>query len=168
GLRSTSVGSRARVRSEGASPRSPRLCVTRSLLRITQRRRGFGSHGDAENAEEVALSGCVLRDAERSSPGSMFVLNVVSSGGIEAPPAGEPAGRGRLHPANPAPPGANHHITGSLNAPRSLRSAREPEPPSAPSEPPRSPRLCVSPFLRALLVSERSAGGREGTPSAPS
>src|SRR5690606_1420145 len=88
--------------------------------------RSFVSRGAAESAEEVAGPGCVHRGAGRSSPGSMFMMNVVSSGGILAHPAGEPAGRGRLHPANADPPGANHHIKGSLNRPRSLRSAKEP------------------------------------------
>src|SRR5690606_6651875 len=98
---------------------------------------------------EVAWPGYVHLEAERSSSGSMSVLNVVSSGGIHAQPAAEAACRGRPHPANPDPPGTNHSITGCLNTPRSLRSARDQEPPSAPSEPPRSPRLRVSPYCSA-------------------
>src|SRR5690606_10817327 len=54
-------------------------------------------------------------------------MNVVSSGGIPAHPAGEGAGRDRLHPTNVDPPGTNHHNSGSLSTPRSLRSARESE-----------------------------------------
>src|SRR5690606_25402752 len=119
------------------------LCHTEGAG-LTQRRGVIVSHGDAENAEEVAGPGCVLRDAECSSPGSTFIVDVVFSGGIGAHRAAKRAGRGRLHPANPAPPGTNHHTTGSLSTPRSLRSARDPEPPSAPSRPPRSPRLRVS------------------------
>ncbi len=84
-------------------------------------------------------------------PDPPFMMNGVSSGGIPAHPAVEPAGRGRLHPANADSPGSNHHITGSLNTPRSLRSARDPEPPSALSETPRSPRLRVSPMLRVSV-----------------
>src|SRR5690606_19511450 len=93
--------------------------------------------------------GCVLRESERSSPGSMFVLNVVSSGGVPAHPAGESAGRGWLHPVNADSPGTNHHFTGSRSTPRSLGSAREPEPTlcalktSALSAPPRSMRAIV-------------------------
>src|SRR5690606_21632004 len=71
--------------------------------------------------------GGVPRKPERSSPRSTFVLNVVSAGGIPAHPAGEPAGRGRHHPANVDSPGANNHITGSLKTPRSLRSAKNAE-----------------------------------------
>src|SRR5690606_32644154 len=91
--------------------------------------------------------GCVLRGAERSSPGSTFMMNVVPSGGIRAHPAGEGAGRGRLHPANADPPGANHTITESLITPRGLRSARDPEATlcalrtSALSAPPREPLM---------------------------
>ncbi len=54
-----------------------------------------GSHGDAEIAESVAGPGFVLRESERSSPGSTFVMNGVSAGGIGVHPAEEPAGRGR-------------------------------------------------------------------------
>src|SRR5690606_23435347 len=86
---------------------------------------------------------------------------VVSSGGIFAHPAAEPAGRGRLHPVNPDPPGANHHITGSLNTPRSLRSATDPEPTLCASETPRSPRLRVSHETPRLRVSESGARVRE-------
>src|SRR5690606_587705 len=75
----------------------------------------------------VAGPGCVRGSSEPSSPGSTFILIVVSPGGIHAHPAGEPAGRGRLHPANADSPGANHHIKGSLNTPRSLRSAKSAE-----------------------------------------
>ena len=71
--------------------------------------------------------GRVLRGAERSPPGSTFIFDVVSSGGIRAHRAGEPAGRGQLHSANPDPPGTNHHITGPLNTPRSLRSTIDAE-----------------------------------------
>src|SRR5690606_16624137 len=86
---------------------------------------------------------------------------VVSSGGIFAHPAAEPAGRGRLHPVNPDPPGANHHITGSLNTPRSLCSATDPEPTLCASETPRSPRLRVSHETPRLRVSESGARVRE-------
>src|SRR5690606_9164067 len=68
--------------------------------------RSFFSRGAAESAEEVAGPGCVRRGAERSSPGSTFVLNVVSSGGIPAQPAAEGAGRGRLHAVSPPRRGA--------------------------------------------------------------
>src|SRR5690606_16594239 len=71
--------------------------------------------------------GYVLRVAERSSPGSTFIVNVVSSGGISPHPAAQPAGRGPLHPANVDPPGANNHIPGILITPRSLRNATEPQ-----------------------------------------
>src|SRR5690606_14259901 len=95
------------------------------------------------------------------SPGSTFVLDVVSSGGIHAHPAAEPAGRGRLHPANVDSPGANNHTTGSLNTPRGLRSAIDPEATlcalrtsalSASPREPHAPRLRVKPC--ALRVSE--------------
>src|SRR5690606_42045133 len=86
------------------------------------------------------------------------MLNVVSAGGILAHSAAEGAGRGRLHPANPDPPGANHHIKGSLKTPRSLRSARGPEPTLRASEPPRSLRLRVSP---------NSASPHEPRPASP-
>src|SRR5690606_11516672 len=85
------------------------------------------SRGAAESAEAVAGPGCVHRESEPSSPGSTFMMNVVSSGGIHAHPAAKPAGRGRLHPANADSPGANHHKSGSLSTPRSLRSAKTPK-----------------------------------------
>ena len=159
----------------GVSPRPPRLRVTRSAR---------GSHRAAEflftrsrgERGVCAGPGCVRRRAERSSPGSMFMMNVVSSGGIEAHPAGEHAGRGRLHPANADPPGPNNQIAGSLNTPRSLRSAKKPEQPTlapalalalAPPETPRPPRLRVSPdaprlrsSLERLRVSEPEPGRR--------
>src|SRR5690606_34027822 len=78
-----------------------RLTQRRGVFQLTQRR---GERG------EVAGPGCVRRGAERSSSGSTFMIVVVSSGGIHAHPAADAAGRGRLHPANPDPPGANHHI----------------------------------------------------------
>src|SRR5690606_19620233 len=67
-----------------------------------------GSRGAAEGAGSVARPGRVLGGAERSSPGSTFMLNVVYSGGIRDHPAAQPAGRGWLHPANADPPDANH------------------------------------------------------------
>src|SRR5690606_15286518 len=89
----------------------------------------FLAHAETRRARRsVAGPGCVLRESERSSPGSTFMLNVVSSVGILAHPAAEAAVRGRLHAVNADPPGANHHNTGALNPPRGLRSAREPEP----------------------------------------
>src|SRR5690606_25436162 len=98
---------------------------------------------------EVAGPGCVRRGAERSSSGSTFMIVVVSSGGIHAHPAADAAGRGRLHPANPDPPGANHHIKRSLKfaakPPQRLRT-------SAPlARPRRRPR--PSPFKRASAFS---------------
>src|SRR5690606_28811183 len=93
-----------------APPRPPRLfchAEARSSHRDTEsrltRRRG--------GAEEVAGSGCVRRESERSSPGSTFMTNVVSSGGIRAHPAAEGAGRGQLHAAKAGSSGANHTIT---------------------------------------------------------
>src|SRR5690606_13886353 len=75
-------------------------------------------------------------------------MNVVSSGGIHAHPAAEPAGRGRLHPANADSPGANHHLKGSLNTPRSLRSAKSAE--AAASALSASPCEPTTPRLRVL------------------
>src|SRR5690606_38531057 len=94
-------------------------------------------------------------------------MNVVSSGGIHAHPAGEPAGRGRLHPANADPLGANHTITAFQITPRSLRSAREPEATlcalrtSAFSAAPREPD---APCLREPRAAPRELerGGRAG------
>src|SRR5690606_16684382 len=70
---------------------------------LTRRARSLVSRGDAE-PQSAAGPGCVLRGAERSSPGSTFIVNVVSSGGISAHPAAKLAGRGRLHPVNAASP----------------------------------------------------------------
>src|SRR5690606_7644960 len=112
--------------------------------------RSLFSRGAAESAEALPGRAAFLRESEPSSPGSMFRSTVVSSAGSHAHPAGEPAGRGRLHPANADPPGANHHIKGSRITQRSLRSAREPEATlcalrtSAFSAPPCEPKLRVS------------------------
>src|SRR5690606_32226797 len=62
--------------------------------------------------------GCVRRESAPSSPGSAVVVNVVAAGGVRAHPAAEGAGRGRHHAADPDPPGANHHTTGSEKTPR--------------------------------------------------
>src|SRR5690606_7790523 len=155
--------------------RHPSL-VTRSLLRFWRAHtepRSLFSRGAAESAEGVAGPGRVLRGAERSSPGSTFKLNVVSAGGIHAHPAGEPAGRGRLHPANGDSPGATttsrdpgtrREVSAAPknhSEPRPLRALRT----SAFSAPPRelmTPRLCVSVSPEpgsVLRVSERGAGG---------
>ena len=52
--------------------------VSRGARRARQRRGVLGSRGGAENAEEGAGPGCVLRGAERSSPGSTLVNECVS------------------------------------------------------------------------------------------
>src|SRR5690606_15782670 len=118
-------------------------------FRLTRRRGG---------REVVAGPGFFLRESERSSPGSTFMIVVVSSGGIRDHPAAQPARRGRLHPANADPPGSNHHIKRSLNTPRSLRSARDPEPPSAPPTSALSAALCE--LITPRLCVTRSRGGR--------
>src|SRR5690606_27768842 len=61
------------------SRRPPRIGVTRSALEAHTEARSLFSHGAAESAEEVAGPGCVRPGPERSSPGSMFVMIVVSS-----------------------------------------------------------------------------------------
>src|SRR5690606_14723292 len=120
---------------------------------LTQRRGASGSRGAAESAESVPGRAALIVSPSLPCPGPRSSMNVVSSGGIHAHPAAEPAGRGRLHPASPDSPGANHPNKGSLNTLRSLRSARNPNQPSAPSEPPRPPRLRVSPDAPRLCVS---------------
>ena len=132
---------------------------------------GPSSHRDAESLLTRSRGGrgvgagpgCALRGAERSSPGSTFMMNGVSSGGIHAHPAAEGAGRGRLHPANSDSPGANHHKSGSLSTPRGLRSATGPETtlcalrdsaPSAPPREPMTPRVCVGTAATQARASE--------------
>src|SRR5690606_897632 len=82
---------------------------------------------------------------------SMFMIVVVSSGGISAHPAAERAGRGSLHPANADPPGTNNHITRSRLAPRNLRSATDPE-----HQPSAASRLRVTPSSAPLSPSPRT------------
>src|SRR5690606_19913218 len=88
----------------GGSWRSPRLrAATERRGRWRARRRGG-------RGEEVAGPGCVPGGAERSPPGSTFVLIVVPAGVLAAHPAQQPAGRGQLQPANAEQAGASHHI----------------------------------------------------------
>src|SRR5690606_36625857 len=113
------------------SPRRTALWLTRSTRstrRDGERARRRGSRGAAER---VAGPWSVLRESEPSSPGSTFIIVVVSSGGISAHPAAERAGRGRLHATNPDPSGTNHHIK-SPRSPREVSAA-----PRTESSPPR-------------------------------
>src|SRR5690606_28632919 len=87
-------------------------------------------------------------------------MNVASSGGISAHPAGEPAGRSRLHAANADPPVAHHHIAGSLSTPRRPRSARAPEPTlGAPQTSASSSSPCEPLMLRASAGAPARAHG---------
>src|SRR5690606_29988421 len=86
---------------------------SRGAARGSHRAAEHQAHAETRRTRRwVAGPGCVLRESGPSSPGSAFILIVVSSGGILAHPAAEPAGRGRLHPANADSPGSNHHIKG--------------------------------------------------------
>src|SRR5690606_17344841 len=157
----TDQPARPRDRDAHSPPfRHPSLLTRRPLEAHTETR-SFISRGAAESAESLPGRAAFFVEPSLLRPNPRSGLNVVSSGGIPAHPAGEGAGRGRLHPANADPPGANNHISGSRSTPRSLRSAREPEPTlcalrtsafSASPREPITPRLCVS---------ERGAGAAE-------
>src|SRR5690606_80284 len=129
--------------------------------------RSVGSRGAAEGAESVAGPGCVRREPERSSPGSTFVLNVVSAGGIRDHPAAQPAGRGRLHPANADPPGPNHespdHAAKSPQRQKTRSTPPRPRPRPRPGPLKRTSAISASPRSMRAIVKGRAPPGR--TPS---
>jgi len=105
------------------------------------------------------LPGSLRGGSAPSAPGSTFMMHVVSSGGICAHPAAEFVGRGRPHPTNADPPGANNNITRTPACP-----AKSPQRQRTRISP---PRLRTSAFSASSMRRPAVSRGQRGGPSRP-